>query len=129
PLVTLGDAQRLEQVLLNLLGNAHAHTQSGARIDVAGWTTPEEVRLVVTDNGPGIPAEDLEVVFQRFHRHASSEGSGLGLASARALVELHDGRLRAERPPGGGAAFHLALPRPSDPAPPPQPETLEDTRR
>jgi signal transduction histidine kinase len=111
-LPTEGDPRRLEQVVVNLLVNAHQHTPAGTRITVRGRLTGDEVLLCVSDDGPGIPAEEREAVFGRFHRLSSAGGgSGLGLAIARAIVELHGGRIWAESKLGQGAAFHLALPR------------------
>ncbi|MDP9372217.1 MAG: HAMP domain-containing histidine kinase, partial [Chloroflexota bacterium] len=110
PLPAEGDPRRLEQAVVNLLANAHQHTPPGTRIAVAGRATDREVRLTVSDNGPGIPAGELEHIFRRFHRVApAGGGSGLGLAIARGIVALHGGRLWAES--GRGAAFHVALPR------------------
>ncbi len=121
-LPVVGDARRLEQVLLNLLSNAHSHTPAGARTVVAGRLAGAEVRLAVADNGPGIPAGELGRIFERFYRlDTTTRGSGLGLVVARSIVELHGGRLWAESRPGAGATFHLALPRrPRDPAPAPE---------
>ncbi|CAA9325648.1 MAG: diguanylate cyclase/phosphodiesterase (GGDEF & EAL domains) with PAS/PAC sensor(s) [uncultured Gemmatimonadaceae bacterium] len=111
PLPVAGDAERLEQVLINLLGNAHYHTPAGTRVAVSGRAVDGEVRLTVRDDGPGIPAADLERVFARFQRLGKEDGgSGLGLVVARSIVELHGGRIWAESPPGEGATFHLALP-------------------
>jgi signal transduction histidine kinase len=112
PLPVEGDHRRLEQAVVNLLANAHRHTPPGARIRVSGRLDDAEVLLCVSDNGPGIPAQELGLVFQRFHRAgAGVEGSGLGLAIAKGIVELHGGRIWAESEPGGGAAFYVALPR------------------
>lgn len=111
PLPTVGDRRRLEQVVLNVLGNAHYHTPAGTRITILGETRNDEVRLTVRDNGPGIPPNELTTIFQRFYRLGSTDsGSGLGLAIAKALVELHGGRLWAESYPEPGAVFHIALP-------------------
>ncbi len=111
PLPYHGDARRLEQVLVSLLDNAHRHTPPGTRIQLSGRAPEGEIRLVVSDDGPGIPADEREAVFERFHRVASAEGgSGLGLAIARAIVEMHGGCIRLESRPGAGAAFHVALP-------------------
>lgn len=118
PLPVRGDDRRLEQVVVNLLANAYDHTPTGTHITVSGETRPggaggaggAEVYLRVRDDGPGIPAAALEDVFRRFYRVGVSGGSGLGLSIARALVELHGGRIWAESPPGGGAVFHVVLP-------------------
>lgn len=107
----LGDMRRLEQVVINLLANAHRHTPSGSRIAIGGQMTAHTARLTVSDNGPGIPDEEREAIFRRFHRlSVAGEGSGLGLAIARRIVELHGGRLEVEGAPGAGASFHLMLP-------------------
>ncbi len=112
PLPLVGDARLLEQVLLNLLSNAQRHTPPGTRVVVSGQLTDREVRLTVRDNGPGIPAGEVENVFGRFYRlDTPAGGSGLGLAVARAIVELHGGRVWAERREEGGVAFIVALPR------------------
>lgn len=112
PLPLVGDARLLEQVLLNLLSNAQRHTPPGTRVVVSGQLTDREVRLTVRDNGPGIPAREVENVFGRFYRlDTPAGGSGLGLAVARAIVELHGGRVWAERREEGGVAFIVALPR------------------
>jgi two-component system sensor histidine kinase ResE len=111
-----GDAEELAQAVINLLANAHRHTPGGTRVAVAGGFAGEEVILTVSDAGPGIPAGAREAVFQRFHRLAvpggpPATGSGLGLAIVRGIVELHGGRVWVADAPGGGAAFHIALPR------------------
>ncbi len=112
PLPTEADARRLEQVLVNLLTNAHQHTPVGTRIMVSGRSTGDEVVLAVSDTGPGIPQGELERVFQRFHRLGTrGAGSGLGLAIASGIMALHGGRLWAESEPGSGVSFHAALPR------------------
>ncbi|MGI8854746.1 MAG: sensor histidine kinase [Thermomicrobiales bacterium] len=113
----LGDARRLQQVLVNLLANAHRYAPEDARIMLHGAATGAEVHLSVHDTGPGIPAGEHEAIFQRFYRVASPMvsavgGSGLGLAIARGIVELHDGRMWAESEAGQGATFHVVLPCP-----------------
>lgn len=111
PLPVEADRHRIEQVILNLLINAHRHTPPGTHVSVTGGVSGHEVRLTVRDDGQGIPREDLERIFQHFHRLASADGgSGLGLANARSLVDLHGGRVWAESEPGQGTAFHIALP-------------------
>ncbi len=109
------DADRLAQVLGNLLDNALRHTPAGGRIACAVAASPDGVTFCLADSGPGIPAKDLPNVFERFYRADASRqrdgsGSGLGLAIARSLVEAHGGRLWAESPPGSGARFFLTLP-------------------
>jgi len=111
PLPIEGDPRRLEQVLVNLLANAHHHTPPGTRITLTGRVTAGEVVLSVADTGPGIPPDELERIFHRFHRLTTSGGgSGLGLAIAQRLVHLHHGRIWAESRPGAGATLRVALP-------------------
>jgi len=115
PLPVAGDGDLLEQVVVNLLANANRHTPRGTRIAVAGRVAPDEVRLAVRDDGPGIPPADLETVFDPFRRlggAAGRSGSGLGLSIARRVVALHGGRLWAESGSDpDGAIFTVALPR------------------
>ena len=110
-----GDARRLKQVIVNVLANAHRHTPPGTRIAISGHADRGEVVLVVRDDGPGIPAAELERVFDRFHRLGPADGgSGLGLATVKGIVELHGGRVWAESRPGEGVALHVALPAQED---------------
>jgi signal transduction histidine kinase len=110
PLLVEGDQRHLRQAVVNLLDNAHQHTPPGTRIMIRGWNNDQEVRLSVGDTGPGIPHEEHETIFQRFHRlDVAAGGSGLGLAIARGLIERHGGRLSVESAPGEGATFQIAL--------------------
>ncbi|NEB80903.1 HAMP domain-containing histidine kinase, partial [Streptomyces sp. SID14478] len=111
--VTLpGVPSRLSRLLANLLGNAAKFTPPGG--------APVEVTLsardvTVRDHGPGIAAEDLPYVFDRFYRAEASRalpGSGLGLAMARQIAQAHGAELTAEAAPGGGALFRLTFPGP-----------------
>lgn len=111
----LGDERRLEQVVQNLVANAVRHTPRGGRIALRATPAREEVVLIVEDSGPGIPAEHLPHVFDRFYRvdsarDARSGGSGLGLSIVRAVVEQHGGRVSASNGAMGGACFELRLP-------------------
>ena len=115
------DAQRLEQVLGNLLSNALHHTPRSGRIIVRAWSDPEGVSFAVEDNGPGIAEEDLPHVFDRFYRadkaRNRAEGHiGLGLSIAKQLVEAHGGSISAQSAPAPergeprGATFTVRLP-------------------
>jgi signal transduction histidine kinase len=111
PLPVSGDQRRLEQMLVNLLANAHYHTPPGTRIVAIGRVLAHEAVLTIRDDGPGIPRTELTEIFRRYHRSSSvGSGSGLGLAIAAGIVRLHDGRIWAESEPNQGAAFHVALP-------------------
>ncbi len=112
PLPIEGDPRWLEQVVVNLLYNAHMHAPGLTRITVSASVTEGEVLLSVRDEGPGFSEEDLETVFQPFHRfYPSGSGSGLGLAIVKGIVERHGGRIRAESAHGQGTTMRLALPR------------------
>ena len=109
------DPDRLTQVLRNLVRNAVAHTEPGGRVAVAAEARDGRLTIAVADDGPGIPPEQLERVFERFHRVDEGRtrehgGTGLGLAIARAIVEAHDGRIWAESTPGAGTTISLELP-------------------
>jgi signal transduction histidine kinase len=112
PVLVSVDVERLGRVLRNLLGNAQKYARENGSILVAVEQTGTEVCISVTDDGPGIPNEDQERIFERFFRvrGSGSSGSGLGLAIARALVELHGGRVWVASTPGHGSTFRVALP-------------------
>lgn len=111
-----GDEERLGQLLLNLLHNAIKFSPDGGDVVVRVRAEPKEVRLEVQDAGVGIPAQDLDRIFERFYkvdraRQRGTGGTGLGLAIARHLVERHGGRIWAESEEGKGSTFVVALPR------------------
>ena len=112
PLIVSGDAGRLDQVLSNLVANALQHTPAGGTITLSAARSPEGVRLKVTDNGRGIPAEDLPNIFDRFWRsdERRQSGSGLGLAIARQLVQAHGGSISVESQLNQGSTFTINLP-------------------
>jgi PAS domain S-box-containing protein len=118
----LADGDRLLQVLSNLTGNAIKFTPEGGRVGIRVEVRPEDVRVSVSDTGPGIRTEDLPRLFDRFWqaRRPDRRGAGLGLAIAKGIVEAHGGRLWAESSPGEGSTFWFTLPR-MEPSPPPQP--------
>ena len=109
-----GDEGRVLQVLRVLVDNAVRHTPPGSTVTLSTETTPWGASIVVSDDGPGIPPELLERVFERFFRGpgAAARGTGLGLAIARELAERMDGRLLATSTPAG-ARFTLELPGPA----------------
>lgn len=116
PLVR-GDWDRLVQVMTNLFGNAVKYSPPGGRIDVIVRRLHGQVEIAVSDQGPGVPPDQRERVFLRFHQADSSdtrakEGTGLGLAISRAIVRQLGGSIGVDDAPGGGARFYLRLPNP-----------------
>lgn len=108
-----GEQEALRVLLANLLDNAIRYTPPGGRVEVAVAADGADVRVSVTDDGPGIPIDERERVFDRFYRGstATAEGSGLGLAIARQVVLAHRGRLQlACAPSGRGLAVSVWLP-------------------
>jgi signal transduction histidine kinase len=109
------DPDRLTQVLRNLVRNAVAHTNPGDEVSVTACARNSHLEIAVSDSGSGIPPDELEHIFERFHRvdHGRSRdegGSGLGLAIARAITEAHGGEIHAESAAGHGATFRIELP-------------------
>jgi two-component system, OmpR family, sensor histidine kinase BaeS len=114
PATVLGDRRRLEQVVRNLLTNAVKFSPPGGRVTVRVAASDDEVVLAVSDDGPGIPEEELPHVFERFWRgrHAAGTGgSGVGLAVVTELAAAHGGAASADNVPGGGARLTVRLPR------------------
>jgi signal transduction histidine kinase len=112
--VTTVDIGRIEQVMANLLDNAIRYSPGGPIEVELSNPTADLVRVAVTDQGAGVPAEHRAHLFERFHQgHASTHGSGLGLGLyiSKQIVELHGGRLEYESPAEGGARFVMTLPR------------------
>jgi signal transduction histidine kinase len=115
-LVLRVDADRMRQVLANLVANAIRHSPEVGRVLLSARAEASTTRLEVADEGPGIPADDLERVFERFYRSdparsADVGGAGLGLAIARWIVELHGGTIRAATADPTGCRIVVELPR------------------
>jgi heavy metal sensor kinase len=112
-----GDRDRLKQVLLNLVGNAIKYTPPGGQIVLSLGKSSDQARLIVQDNGPGIPAQDLPYIFERFYRAEKSRtrsrdgsGFGLGLSIAYWIVKNHHGRIEVNSKEGQGTSFCVWLP-------------------
>ena len=111
----VGDELRIRQAVANLLANARAHTPPGTSIAVALATADDDRTVEVSDNGPGIAANDLPHLFERFYRVDASRarrsgGSGLGLAIVQAIAEAHGGSVGVTSVAGEGATFTIVLP-------------------
>ena len=115
------DRTRIRQVILNLVSNAARYTEHGAIVVEAALDFPA-VTVSVTDTGPGIDPQDLEIIFEPFHQRTDSmwreqAGNGLGLAISRQFIELHGGRIWAETKLGSGSMFAFRLPISPSPTP------------
>ncbi|MBU0610921.1 MAG: PocR ligand-binding domain-containing protein [Armatimonadetes bacterium] len=118
------DAEKLRRLFINLLGNAIKFTPNGGTITVATHCEPEGVRLSVSDTGPGIPADQLDRIFDKYAQvrgaHPQRNSTGLGLTFCKMVAEAHGGRIWAESELGHGSTFHVVLPveptTPTEPA-------------
>ncbi len=111
----VADAQRVRQILMNLLSNAIKFTAVGGTVRLRLWGNEADVFLQVVDSGIGIQVESLQVIFEKFqqldfYRQRSHEGTGLGLALTKQLVELHGGTIEVESVVGEGSTFTVHLP-------------------
>lgn len=114
PATVLGDEDRLDQIVTNLLTNALKYTPAGGRVSVTVAATDGDARLEVRDTGAGIDRDEIPHVFERFWRGragSSTSGSGVGLAVVAELVRAHRGRVEVSSAPGQGATFGVVLPR------------------
>ena len=117
PVLLRADTARLEQVVWNLVDNAIGYARRRVQVAVRN-SAPEGLRprgaeVVVTDDGPGVPVEEREAVFEPFHRGQRAgerRGTGLGLTICRGVVDAHGGRIWIGDAPGGGAEFHVWIP-------------------
>ncbi|MGH2587195.1 MAG: ATP-binding protein [Dehalococcoidia bacterium] len=108
------DPPRLEQVLINLVENALKYSPPDKPVRIAAEVVEDRLEIVVQDQGPGIPAEEQEYIFERFHRASNVDrnisGLGLGLYISWEIVQAHGGDLTVDSEPGQGSAFCIALP-------------------
>lgn len=115
-----GDPERLRQVVRNLLNNAVKYSPGGGVIRVGGHVERNQVHVFVADEGPGIPANEQDLLFERFARGSAardSSGTGLGLYLSKAIIDAHGGAIWVESALGQGATFHFALPLDEQAAP------------
>lgn len=107
-----GDFTLLQQALTNLLVNAATYTPTGTTIEVIVQSKADELEIQVSDHGPGLPPNELDRVFDMFHRAPASKpgGTGLGLAIVKGFIDAQGGRVTATNRPGGGAIFTITLP-------------------
>jgi signal transduction histidine kinase len=115
PVMIRGDALKLGQVIINLLNNAIHHNPEGTEISLSVQQSDSHATIKVKDTGAGIPPEALPHIFDRFYRvdksRARGKGnSGLGLAISKAIIDVHDGTIRAESEVGKGTEFVIVLP-------------------
>ncbi len=110
----LGDHDRLEQVMVNILDNAIKYTHSGGRVSVTAGKVDGAVRVDVKDTGIGIPADDIPRIFERFYRVDKARSrelgeTGLGLAIVKHIIQGHNGKLQVESLPGKGSTFSFTI--------------------
>jgi signal transduction histidine kinase len=117
PTYAMCDADRVQQVLANLIGNAIKFTPPGGTIDVRARTSDGEVVVSVKDTGAGIPSDQVPHLFEPYWQADAERkrGAGLGLSIAKAIVVAHGGRIWVESAPGAGSAFNFTLPSSSGP--------------
>ena len=121
PCRVLGDPDRLDQLMMNLLSNAIRYNREGGKVVVSMEQEPEHVVVTVKDSGLGIPAESIPFLFDRFYRVDPSRsnpegGTGLGLSISKAIVDAHGGTIRIESTVGEGTSVIVRLPRLKEPA-------------
>jgi two-component system OmpR family sensor kinase len=115
--VVVADRQRITQAMIQLASNAAQYTQPGQEIGLGISCDETNCDLWVRDTGPGVPVEQRELIFERFHRttrnnQQRSDGAGLGLAIVKAIAQAHGGKVAVEDSPGGGAVFRITIPAP-----------------
>jgi signal transduction histidine kinase len=111
--IVVADRDKLSQVVINLLNNAIKYTPKGGTVAISANGSENEVRCEITDNGPGIPEEERQKIFDKFERVTAEkqEGTGLGLAIAKDIVNLHKGKIWVDSEMGKGSTFGFTIPR------------------
>ncbi|HLU32368.1 MAG TPA: ATP-binding protein, partial [Acidimicrobiia bacterium] len=113
PIVFRADAQRLHQAVMNLVRNAFEHTPDEAKVTFSARTTGDQLKLSVSDTGPGIPESEQAVIFERFTRgqvgRRTTTGAGLGLPIVAAIARSHGGELEVDSSPEG-TTFTITIP-------------------
>ena len=106
------DRKRFEQIVLNLLSNANKYAPTGGEIKLTAEVRDSELIVKVSDNGPGIPLDEQDLVFKPYHRvkQQSDRSLGLGLTIAKSLVELHNGKIWLDSEVGKGSTFSFTIP-------------------
>lgn len=120
--IVLGDADRVRQILSNLLSNAHKYTQDGGHIGLSVEIVGHVARVAITDSGIGLSSEEQAQLFTRFYRAHNAitgvgGGTGLGLVITRSLVEMQGGEIQVSSEPGHGSTFRFTLPLACSPVP------------
>ena len=111
-----GDEAKLEKLILNMIRNSIKYTPKGGWIKLRMEKGNSEIRIIVEDNGIGIPEQDLPYIFERFYRGSdnggreATQGSGLGLAIAKRILQLHETAINVTSAPGAGTSFEFDLP-------------------
>ena len=116
PFVLIGVKDGLERVLMNLVSNAIKYTPKGGTVTIKAWSEKNQIKIVVSDTGIGIPKEALPRIFTEFYRAKNAkalemEGTGLGLAIAKDVIEQHGGQISLESTEGKGSTFYVTLPK------------------
>ncbi len=110
------DPDRLKQIIVNLLSNALRYSPEGGKVSLTARAAGSNIEISVTDEGPGIPADCLDKIFEKFYRcqndiNQKHRGTGLGLSICEGLVKLHGGRIRVKSAPGQGSTFTFSIPK------------------
>jgi len=110
------DLKRMQQVITNLLSNAIKYSPEGGKVTIKSELINNHVRLIIEDNGLGIPENDIPHLFDKFYRvyrenHSHIEGTGLGLSIVKAIVEEHRGQIEVESEVRKGSKFIITLPK------------------